>query len=165
MGRPAKRVRISITNLCQIETSFLKSHHKVKNNSSSISKWCMSNGRQRRAIDSIFLCFYINLRQLCLFSEQTGVFLSETDSELFLDLDESVCCSVLQHQLKILVPRKKVSGRSWWNTRRNTWGWIHRDTKNIHQKEIWTQYKLAESNLKHSRYVSTNHQIFGFIET
>ena len=37
-ARPAKRVRISSLNLCQIEASFLKSHHKVKNNSSSISK-------------------------------------------------------------------------------------------------------------------------------
>jgi len=44
-----------------------------------------------------------------LFSEQRGVFLIETDSERFLDSDESVCCSVLQRQLKILVPRKKVT--------------------------------------------------------
>jgi len=43
-----------------------------------------------------------------------------TDRERFVDLDESVCCSVLQRRLKIVVPRKKVSGRSWWNTRRNT---------------------------------------------
>jgi len=29
----------------------------------------------------------------------------------------------------MLVPRKKVSARSWWNTRRNTWGWIQGGTK------------------------------------
>jgi len=75
------------------------------------------------------LCWCVSLRQVCLFSEQTGVFLSETDGERFLDSDESLCCSVLQRQLQILVPRKKVSGRSWWNTRRNTWGWIHGGTK------------------------------------
>jgi len=37
-GRPANQVRISSPNVCQNEASFLKSHHKVKNNSSSISK-------------------------------------------------------------------------------------------------------------------------------
>ena len=31
--------------------------------------------------------------------------------------------------------------------------------RNIHQKEICPQYKLAESNLNHSRYVSTNYSI------
>jgi len=124
-----RRKRISSLNLCQNEASFLKSHHKVKNESSSISKWYMSNDRQRRAIDVNFFCWCISLQQAWLSSEQTGVFLSETDSERFLDSDESVCCSVLQRQLKILVPRKKVSGRSWWNTRRNTWGWIHGVTK------------------------------------
>ena len=36
--------------------------------------------------------------------------------------------------------------------------------RNIHQKESWPQYKLAGSNLNHSRYVSTNYQIFGLIE-
>jgi len=54
--RPANRVRISSLNLCQNGASFLKSHHKVKNASSSISKWCMSNDRQRRAIDVNFFC-------------------------------------------------------------------------------------------------------------
>jgi len=62
----------------------------------------------------------LRFRQVCLSSEQTGVFLGETDTERFLDSAESVCCSVLQCQLKILVPQKKVGGRSWWNTRRNT---------------------------------------------
>jgi len=113
---------------------FSEIHHKVKNASSSISKWCMSNDRQRRAINSNVFCLCINLRQDCLFSEQTGVFLGETNrdrpnGERFVDWDESVCCSVLQRQLQILEPRKKVSGRSWWNTRRNTWGWIHGGTK------------------------------------
>jgi len=124
-----QRVRFSSLNLCQIEASFLKFHHKVKNDSSLISKWYMSNDRQIRAIDSNFFCLCISLRQLCFFSEQTGVLQSETDSERFLDSDESVCYSVFQRQLKILVPRKKVSGRSWWNTRRNTWGWIYGGTK------------------------------------
>ena len=36
--------------------------------------------------------------------------------------------------------------------------------RNIHQKETWPQYKVAESNLNHSRYVSTEYQIFGLIE-
>ena len=36
--------------------------------------------------------------------------------------------------------------------------------RNIHHKEIWSQYKLVESNLHHSRYVSTNYQIFGLTE-
>jgi len=94
----------------------------------------MSNDRQRRAIDPNFFCLCISLQQVCLFSEQTGGFLSETDSERFLDSDESVCCSVLQRQLKILVPRKKVSGRSWWNPRRNTGGWIHGGTKELKPK-------------------------------
>ena len=48
-----------------------------------------------------------------LSNEQAQVFLNETDIERILDSDESVCCSVLQRQLQILVPRKKVSGRSW----------------------------------------------------
>jgi len=36
--------------------------------------------------------------------------------------------------------------------------------RNIYQKEIWPQYKLVESNVNHSRYVSTNYEIFGLIE-
>ena len=43
----------------------------------------------------------------CLFREQTGGLLGETDTKRFLDSDEYLCCSVLQRQLKILVPRKK----------------------------------------------------------
>ena len=89
--RPAKRVRIISINPCQIEASFLKSYHKVKNDSSSISKKCTSTDRQRPDINPNFFGLCSNLRQVCLFSEQTGVFLSETDSERFLDSDESVC--------------------------------------------------------------------------
>jgi len=50
----------------------------------------------------------------CLFREQTGGLLGETDTKRFLDSDEYLCCSVLQRQLKILVPRKKeeVGGTS-----------------------------------------------------
>jgi len=88
--------------------------------------------RQRRAIDSNFFGFCINLRQVCLFSEQTGVFPRETDSERFLDSDESVCCNVLQRQLKILVPQKKVSVIRIWQkgidlsvTNVRTWTYIH----------------------------------------
>jgi len=103
--RPANRVRISSLNLCQNEASFLKSHHKVKNESSSISKWCISNDKQRRATDVDFFGLCVSLRQVCLFCEQTGVFLSETECERFLDSDESVCYSVLQCQLKILEPK------------------------------------------------------------
>ena len=132
--RPTDRVRINILNLCENEDSFLKSHHKVKNASSSISKWCISNDRHRRTIDVNFFCLCIRLRQVCLFSEQTGVFLSETDSERFLDSDESVCCNMLQRLLKILIPRKKVSGRSWWNTRKK----IHGGTKEHTSEGIMT---------------------------
>ena len=50
----------------------------------------------------IFFVSALSLRQDCLCSEQTGVFLSETDSERFLDSDESVCCSLLQPELKMM---------------------------------------------------------------
>jgi len=63
-GRPANRVRISRLNLCQNEVSFLKSHHKVKNDSSSISKRCISNDRQRR-LTSIF--FFVHQPPTSLF--------------------------------------------------------------------------------------------------
>ena len=117
-NRRLKNVVLVLFNKCQNEASFLKIHHKVKNDTSSISKKCTSTDRQRPAIDPNFFCQCISLREDCLFSEQTGVFLSETDSKRFLDSDESVCCSLLQRDMKILVPRNKVSGRSWWNTRR-----------------------------------------------
>ena len=83
-----------------------------------------------------------------MFSEQTGVFLSETDSKRFLDSDESVCCSLLQRQLKILVPRKKVSGRSWWNTRRILRFCSHENTANTrdaHPTTRWVDYKSTHT--------------------
>jgi len=164
--RPTDRVRINILNLCENEDSFLKSHHKVKNASSSISKWCISNDRHRRTIDVNFFCLCIRLRQVCLFSEQTGVFLSETDSERFLDSDESVCCSVSQRQQKILVPRKKVSGRSWWNTRRNTWKWIlgtyiwrkYDHSTNL-QNQIWITLDLSVQIMKYLDWSKSNIQV------
>jgi len=51
-----KNIVLVLFNKCQNEASFLKSHHKVKNASSWISKWCMSNNRQRHAIDVNFFC-------------------------------------------------------------------------------------------------------------
>jgi len=147
-GRPANRVRISSLKLCQNEASLLKSHHKVKNDSPSISKSCISNDRQRPAMNPNFFFLCVSLRQVCYFSEQTGFFLSETDSERFLDSDKSVCCSVLQRQLKMFVLRKKVSGKSWWNTRRNTWGWIHGGTKGHTSEGIMTTVSTCRIKFK-----------------
>ena len=35
---------------------------------------------------------------------------------------------------------------------------------NKYHKVIWPQYKLIESNLNDSQFVSTNYEIFGLIE-
>jgi len=49
VGRLVNRVRISRLNLCQNESSFLKSHHKVKYESSSIAKWvCQTTDKDAR---------------------------------------------------------------------------------------------------------------------
>ena len=118
MRRLANRVRISSLNLCQNKVSFLTSHP----NSRTIVLQSQTDAYQTTDKDLqltpfFFVCALASDNFVCLAS---GFFLSETDRERFLDSDESVCCSVLQRQLKMLVPRKKVSGRSWWNTRRNT---------------------------------------------
>jgi len=68
-NRRLKNIVLVLFNKCQNEASFLKSHRKVKNASSSILNWCMSNNRQRHAIDVNFFCYCISLRQDCLFSE------------------------------------------------------------------------------------------------
>jgi len=96
-GRPAKRVRISNLNLCQIEASFLKSHHKVKNNSSSISKRCTSNDRQRPAITRIFLVSALASNKfVCLASKQGYSWVRPTlrDLSIRLNLCVAACCSV-----------------------------------------------------------------------
>jgi len=92
----------------------------------------------------------------------TSVF-CETDTERFLDSAESVCYSVLQCQLKILVSRKKIGGRSWWNPRRNTWGWIHGGTKELKSEGIMTTVQTYRIKFE-CWCVSTNYEIFGLIE-
>jgi len=85
-------------NLCQIEASCLKSHHKVKNLSSSISKWCMSHDRQRRAINSnfFFFCALASNKFVCLANKQGFSWVRQTanDFSIRLNLCVAACCSV-----------------------------------------------------------------------
>ena len=127
MRRLSNRVMISSLNLCQNKHSFLTSHPNSRTTVlQSQTDAYQTTDKDLQLTPIFFVCALASDNFVCLAS---GFFLSETDRERFLDSDESVCCSVLQRQLKILVQRKKVSGRSWWNTRRNTEGWIHGGTK------------------------------------
>ena len=96
-ARPANKVRISSLNLCQNEASFLKPHHKVKNNCSSISKWCKSNNRQRHYIDSNFFVSASGYDKfVCLASKHRFSWLRPTlrDFSNQLNLCFAACCSV-----------------------------------------------------------------------
>jgi len=96
-SRPDNQVRISRLNLCQHEASFLKSHQKVKNDNSSISKRCMSNDRQTRTIDVNFFVHALTSNKfVCLASKQgfSWVRLTLRDFSIRMNLCLAACCSV-----------------------------------------------------------------------
>jgi len=91
--RPANQTKPS-----QIEASFLISHHKVKNDSSSISKRCISNDRDKDVpLTLIFFVYALaSDKFVCLASKQGFSWVRPTlrDFSIRMNLCVAACCSV-----------------------------------------------------------------------